>query len=114
MEEYIIYLEKKTDVLKNQAKELENTDRKDEANLTKIQINVYDVCKTIFGVFKKVKAPEELKSEYLNKLSEMCSGWDTNLKKAREFGDVSTATAEELKIQTITDAITKFEEYWGE
>ena len=114
MKEYTDYLEKKAEELKSQVKELNNSDRKDEANLLKVQINVYNVCKTVFYVFKNIKSPEALKNDYIVKLDEMCSTWNTNLIKARNFDDIATATVEELKIQAINDAKNKFKEYWSE
>lgn len=114
MKEYTDYLEKKAEELKSQVKELNNSDRKDEANLLKVQINVYNVCKTVFDVFKNIKSPEALKNDYIVKLDEMCSTWNTNLIKARNFDDIATATVEELKIQAINDAKNKFKEYWSE
>ena len=113
MDMFTDYLEAKIEKLKKEASELEKNYRQDDAVFVKIRINVYDVCKTVFGVFKKVKSEDSLCVEYIRKLDEFEKTWSDSLEKAKEFGDLKKIAAEEEKLSALADVRKKFAEIYG-
>ncbi|MBQ7873723.1 MAG: hypothetical protein IJ306_00980 [Oscillospiraceae bacterium] len=113
MDMFTGYLEERIAALKAEAAELEKNYRQDDAVFVKIRINVYDVCKTVFGVFKKMKSDESLCGEYLKKLDEFEKTWSASLEKAKEFGDSKKAAAEEAKLSALADVRGKFVEVFA-
>ena len=113
MDMFTDYLEAKIEKLKKEASELEKNYRQDDAVFVKIRINVYDVCKTVFGVFKKVKSEDSLCGEYIRKLDEFEKTWSDSLEKAKEFGDLKKIAAEEEKLFALADVRKKFAEIYG-
>ncbi len=113
MENYIDWLDSAVSKLKEEQKELENSSRADEANFAKVRINVLEICKTVFGVFKKVKTPEEFDVEYLKKLAELREAWEDSRRKADEHGDVKKSIVEGIKLETLAEAEKKFKELGG-
>ena len=113
MENYIDWLDSAVSKLKEEQKELENSSRADEANFAKVRINVLEICKTVFGVFKKVKTPEEFDAEYLKKLAELRATHNTTSRKAHENGKAKKSIDERIKLETIAEAEKKFKELGG-
>lgn len=113
MENYIAWLDSAASKLKEEQKELENSSRADEPNFVKVRINVLEICKTVFGVFKKVKTPEDFDAEYLKKLAELQEVWKDSRSKADEHGDVKKSVVEEIKLETLAEAEKKFKELGG-
>ncbi len=108
------YIEAKISELSEKEKNLAENYRKDDAVFIKIESNVYDVCKTVFGVFKKVKPEESFYDEYLKKLDEFEKTWSDSAEKAKEFGDMKKSAAEEAKLSALADIKAKFIEFRGE
>lgn len=114
MENFIEYLEEKIAELKKEAENLDKSYRQDDAIFVKIKINVYDVCKTVFTVFKKVKPESSLYNEYIKKLEEFERDWSASAERAKEFGDMKKFAAEESKLSALADIREKFIECWSE
>ncbi|MGN0628892.1 MAG: hypothetical protein ACI4IW_04615 [Oscillospiraceae bacterium] len=113
MENYMDWLDSAVLKLKKEQQELENSSRADEANFAKVRINVLEICKTVFGVFKKVKTPEEFDAEYLKKFAELRKTWEESRCKADEHGDVKKSIVEGIKLETLDEAEQKFRELGG-
>lgn len=106
MERFIAYLEDTTARLRQEEKELADSHRKDEADLMKVRINVYGICKTIFGV---------LDSEgYKKKLVGLRTSWSEAWEQAKIHGDVKKAVIEEIKLQTLREIEENYLESVGE
>ena len=114
MENFINYLEENIENLEKEAKNLDENYRHDDAVFVKIKINVYDVCKTVFTVFKKVKPEALLYNEYIKKLEEFEKAWSDSAEKAKKFGDDKKIAAEEAKLSVLTNVKEKFIEAWSE
>ena len=114
MDMFVDYLETKIAELKKEATELEKNYRQDDAVFVKIRINVYDVCKTVFGVFKKTKMQDDLYNEYINKLDEFERIWSSSAENAKKFGDSKKIAAEEAKLFVLAEIKKKFIETRGE
>lgn len=113
MEQFIKYIDESVDQLQQEEKELCASDRKDEANLVKIRMNVYEICKTIFNVVKKTKEGNELKDTYLQKLTNLPQNWIVSYEKAKEHKDTTKVVIEEIKLETLETVKKKFIESWG-
>ena len=114
MNHFSKYIDEAVEQLQQEENYLASTDRKDESNLVKIQINGYGICKTIYQVFAKTKAGNVLKDAYLEKLDSLAAGWQEAHEKAKEFDAVEKAVIEEIKLQTIDDIRNHFIELWEE
>ncbi len=113
MEQFITYIDENVEKLQQEEKALAASDRKDEANLVKIRINVYGICKTVFGVAEKQSAGELLKEDYPKRLTKLSENWKVSYEKAKEHNDVEKVVIEELKLQTLEEVKDKFLELWG-
>lgn len=110
MNEFITYIDQTVLELQNKEKELASTDRKDEANLVKVQINVYGICKTVYEVTVKTAGSTDLKEAYLEKMDAIISNWRTSFEKAKMHNDVEKSIIEELKLQVYENVKAKFME----
>jgi len=100
--------------LSEEAKNFEENYRQDDAIFVKIKINVYDVCKTVFGVFMKTKPQESFAEEYIRKLDEFREIWSASKEKAEKFGDSKKSAVEEAKLCVLAEIKEKFVVLWGE
>jgi len=113
METFTEYIESKKQELAVRESALKAEHRQDEANLTRISANIYDVCGTIYKVFHREKPKEDFESAYLNKLDELGKTWKASAERADAHGDVSGAVVGEIKLQTLRDVQEKFTEVWS-
>lgn len=113
MEPFTKYIESKKQELAARESALKAEHRQDEANLTRIRANIYDVCGTIYNVFHREKAKEEFESAYLKKLNELGKTWKEAADRAEAHGDVSGAVVGDIKLQTLRDVQEKFTEVWS-
>lgn len=111
---FLEYIDKSVENFKQVEEKLASTDRKDEANLVKVRINVYGICKTVYQVFAQNKEGEVLANAYLTKLDSLAEGWQASQKKAQEYDAVEKAVIEEVKIQAIIDIKRQFLASWEE
>ena len=112
MKEYVAYLEQSVASLQLVEKELTETARKDEANLTKVKMNVYGICQAMWEAVSKADGKETLKEAYLKKLDGLSRSWTDSQTKAREHDDVKKSVIEELKLQALEDARSTFLRLW--
>lgn len=108
------YIETKIRELSLKEKSFNENYQQDDAVFIKMKINVYDICKTIFGVFKKVKPEDRLNEEFMKKLDELEKTWSESAEKASQFGDLKKVAAEEAKLEALADIKSKFIELRGE
>ena len=106
--QFIAYIDQAVNALVQEEKDLAASDRKDESNLVKIRINVYGICKSIYGVFSNMTGNRGWKSDYLQKLENMEQSWKSSYIKAKEHDDVKKAVIEEIKLQTLAEVKNKF------
>ena len=107
-EQFITYIDQSVAGLLQEEKRLAASDRKDESNLVKIRINVYGICKSIYGVFSSRKENNRWKADYLQKLENMEQSWQSSYTKAKEHDDVKKAVIEEIKLQTLKEVKNQF------
>ena len=108
MEQFITYIDETVKILQEKERELAQSDRKDEANMVKIRINIYGVCRTIYDVVLRTCAPENAKEAYLQKLEHLPDNWKASLEKAKAHDDIPKIVVEELKLEAFSDVKNKF------
>lgn len=112
MKEYLKYLEDSVEKLHCEEAELAATHRKDEANLMKIRINIYGICKTVFEAISRQEAGEQLKEKYLAKLEEISRNWEISREKAKQHEDVEKVVTETIKLETVEKIKERFNKIW--
>jgi len=137
MEEFIKFIDETIEKLRTEERHLVESNRKDEANLVRIKMNIYDVCKTVYGVCARMPAKKEMGKEefqttgkwqgiarcgvvselngnadtvqlYLKKLEELPKNWKESLEKAKSHGDVEKQVIEATKINALEEIKAKF------
>jgi len=114
MEQFTSFIEESTAKLQQEEKDLNISDRKDEANLVKVKINIYGVCKTLYVVVTKTNSADAVKDAYVKKLTNMLHTWQESYEKAKKYNDVTKLVIEEIKLQTLEEIRNKFVETWEE
>ena len=109
MEQFTTYLNETIANLQIEEQKLIASDRKDEANFTRIKINICDICRTIYHVSAKSYSGVALKEEYLRQLTRLPENWKISLEKAKEHEDVQKIVVEETKLEMLQLIRTKFE-----
>ena len=109
MSKYIEYLDVTIKELKETEKELVQTDRKDEANIIRIKMNICDICKTIYNVSAKKYSGAELRDEYIRQLTRLPENWKVSYEKAKEHDDAEKILVEETKLEMLQVIREKFE-----
>lgn len=109
---FIEYIDEKICDLKEEEMQLQNTDRKDEANLIKIKINICEICKTLYNVSKKESSEQKAKEFYLQKIENLSFQWKSSMEKAKEFGEVEKTAIEEIKLETLNEIKSKYESFF--
>ena len=107
---FIEYIDNKINELKSEEIQLQSSDRKDEENLTKVKINICEICKTLYNVSKKEPNGQNANEFYLQKLEKLSSEWKNSYEKAQKYGDVEKSVIEELKLGILTEIKTKYRE----
>ena len=103
MSTYMDYLARRQTALRQEERALAAAQRKDEADLTKIRINVYGICQTVHTALEQALEPEAFPQKYLEKLDGLPGNWRAALEKAREHGDVERIVIETIKLETLAE-----------
>ena len=110
MNGYTKYLNETIATLKEEEAALVEENRKDEANFIRVKSNICEICKTIYRVSSESKTGEELKEEYLRRLTRLPENWKISLGKAKEHGEIQKVIIEEIKLEMLQELVNKFEE----
>ena len=102
MEKFMTYLDEQAARLREKSSRLTADHRRDEGDLAKIRANVYGICKAVLQVLDSGKAK--------TKLTELHSIWSKNLEMARAHNDVKQTVVEEIKLETLSEIISKLKE----
>ena len=114
MKEYIAYIDEMIAKLQKEEQNLIASDRKDEANLVKIRTNIYGIGKTVYNVVAGSGNREDIKTEYLKKMTLIPQSWKESYEKAKAHDDVEKIVIEEIKLETVEELKNKFLEIYGE
>ena len=111
MEAFVKELQAIAKELRQQAGSFAADRRQDEADLTKIRANIYDICSTIGNVVCKNTVEGERETAYLKKLEELPRNWHTALEMAKAHGNSQRVAVEELKLEALDDILARFNRY---
>ena len=107
MDKFIEYIEESVNALEKEEKELAAGERKDEANLVKIRINIYGIARSFYDVVKNSAAPDSIAQEFRRRIEKPAQSWRASHEKAKEHNDVEKCVIEEIKLKTLEDIIEK-------
>ena len=102
MEQIMAYLDEQIVRLQEESCKLAADQRSDEGDMAKIRANIYGIGKTIIQVQGREKG-----KGILNGLRDT---WSKNLETAREHSDVKQIVIEEIKLEILTEILSKLEE----
>ena len=108
MEAFVKELQTVAKDLRQQAGALAADQRQDEADLTKIRANIYDICATIGNVVCKNTPEGEREAAWLKKLEELPKNWRIALEMAQAHDNGQRAAVEELKLEALEDVLARF------
>ena len=83
--------------------------RKDEANILKAKLNIFDVCKSVFEALFK-QHPEGIETVFPATFERITAPWEASLSKAKEHGDDRKVLIEEAKLSAVTEINARFAE----
>ena len=98
-------------------------DRKDEAIIEKVKLNIYDIFKKMFEASEKQllreKVPEEQGLDhffeiYMNYFVRIPKSWHESLEQAKAHQDFEKIHLEEVKLEAMERVKALFEELWKE
>lgn len=113
IKQYTEVLNEKKEKCKQNSGDLTNDNRKDEADLEKIKLNIYDIFTTFIGVaqreiLKKQYADENAKyeafcNEYIKTFDKIPENWRVKLEKAKENNAIIDIVIEETKLSVVSE-----------
>ena len=109
MKDFLKSLEQTAGDLRQQAKDLAADSRQDDADLTKIRDNIYEICATVGGVVCKTQPESRWEAVYRSKLAALPQSWRAALEAARAHGDDRRAAVEELKLEALADVLARID-----
>lgn len=107
---FVDYIDKKIQDLKNEEMLLEKENRKDEADFSKIKINICEICKTLYSVSKNGPKGQSAKEFFVQKIEKLSGEWNESKDKAKEHNDIEKVIIEELKLEVLNEVKQKYME----
>ncbi len=118
IKQYLEAINEKKEKCKQNSGILTKDNRKDEADLEKIKLNIYDIFTTLLSaaqkaILKKEYIDEDAKheafcNEYLKSFAKIPMSWKTKLEKAKENNDVINIVIEETKLSIASELKNTF------
>ena len=108
MEEFIAYLTEQIGVCKEKIAGLEADGRQDDANFVKVQLNIYDVCRTVTSAL--INRPGFGPETVMDRFERFRTEWSAALESARAHGDERNIVVGETKLNAMEDVIAHFQE----
>ena len=107
MNAFLQELEQVAADLRRQANGFAADCRQDDADLTQIRANIYEICATIGKVVCKNQPEETQEAVFLKKLEELPRNWHMALEAARAHNNPQRAAVEELKLEALEDVLAR-------
>ena len=104
MDDFIAYLDSRIEEGKTKTAELLAEGCRDDANLSKVRTNIYDICKTVSRAL--LNRPGAVKVQ----LERLHTEWSASLEKAKQYDNVNGIVVEETKLSALDDIIAHFQE----
>lgn len=104
MENFLVFIEENIARLAAEEEKLVASHRKDEANLLRIQSNVYGIGKSLYEVGVK-QMPGNPKEFVLKRIYGLKNTWEASYEKAKQHNDAEKIVVEETKLHTLNDIL---------
>ncbi|MCR5278651.1 MAG: hypothetical protein K6E19_04335 [Lachnospiraceae bacterium] len=101
--------EKKAQVLAR-VQELASQGRIDDSNILKAKSNIYDICRSVFGVAAKQSTDGTVKAAFLSTFGNITGQWQKSLDQAKAHDDSHKILIEEAKFSAVSEILAKIEE----
>ena len=105
MEEFIRALKEENAALIEQAAQLRDQNKQDEAVFCTVRANVYDICATVC----RVHLNRGDISAFSANLSRFKKEWGAALERAEQQNDAKKICVEETKLEALDDVIARFD-----
>lgn len=116
--EFKEYVNKQIGDLEEKQKRLKSEDKKDEADLIKVRINIFNIFLSIVDVAYNKAVSSKIKDEKLEntlfckesleKFDKIPANWMIRLEQAKENKDIEIVVIEEIKLETAAKLKQKF------
>ncbi len=103
---FMEYLQQEKNQCMEEEQHLIQDERKDEANLCKVKLNIYDICHILY---KTARKETEWKDVFLSKTEGVSANWKKSLVTAKEHGDIKKTVIEETKLATMEKIVEQFQ-----
>ena len=104
MENFLVFIEENLSRLVQEEQRLIASERKDEANLIRIQSNVYGIGRSLYEVAEK-QMPGNPKEFVLQRITGLKETWEGNYKRVKQYNDVEKILVEETKLHTLNSIL---------
>ncbi len=111
MDDFIAYLDSRIEKGKIKTAELLAEGCRDDANLSKVHTNIYEICKTVSRAL--LSRPGAGTSAVKAQLERLHTEWCASLEKAKQHDNISGIAVEETKLSALDDVIAHFQEVAG-
>lgn len=101
MSAYTDFLNNSIAQLREKAAALKASSREDEAALCQIELNIDEICLTIYNVCMKLAQGDAFTALYLEKLDRLPGGWEQSRQQALAHEDRCKAVIEDIKLSTL-------------
>lgn len=101
MSAYLSYLDGAAEQLRAQISALKADGRQDEADFARIELNIHEICRTVYLGLARMHEGDALQSAYLYKLAQLPVNWEKSLALAREHGDHEKIAIEKRKLAAL-------------
>lgn len=113
MEAFVTYLQQEKKECQKREKQLIEDERKDEANLCKIEANIYDIFGTLYeSAYREAEKSgedgEAARNEFLRKAKFVPENWRLNYEKAKEHKNAGKILIEETKLKTVEKIMAEY------
>ena len=108
MSAYVVYLEREITALRAQSESLKASERRDEAALCQVEINIDEICLTVYNVCRKLVQDGAFSALYLEKLDRLPAGWAQSRAAALAHGDDCKAIIEDIKLSVLARNRAKY------
>lgn len=123
-ESYMKALKNKQQICKESMEKCISSECKDEANLEKIKLNIYNIFYSMFDIsYKKVYGGKSQPNEdsynkllevYMEFFNKIPLNWKENYRKAKEYGLITECIIEEIKLNTADEIKDMFIRHYNE
>lgn len=108
MEDFCKELDRQAGFLRQEAHNLAEQARNDDANLTKIRANICEICATVGRVVSQTQPQAVWGEAYLKKLDQLACSWRAGLEQAETHGEGREAAIQQVKLEALAGIRTDF------